>query len=97
MRKRELLASFVNQGFTIGLTGTLLGTGIAFVICKLQESYGIIRLQGEIYFLDTLPIAIVPEHYLVVIAVSLVLTLAATIIPAFIAVSISPLRALRFK
>ncbi len=97
MRKRELLASFINQGFVIGLTGTLLGTGIAFIFSKLQESYGIIRLKGEIYFLDTLPIAIVPEHYLLVIAVSLVLTIAATIIPAFIAVSISPLRALRFK
>lgn len=97
MRKLDLLASFVNQGFMIGLTGTFLGTLIAYIICILQDKFGIIRLKGEIYFLDTLPVAIVSEHYLIVIVISLALTIAATLIPALIAVTISPLKTLRFK
>lgn len=97
MRKRDLLFSFISRGFSIGLLGTLIGVSLAYILCKLQDIFGIIKLKGEIYFLDELPIAIVAEHYLLVAAVSLTLAMLATIIPATIAVTISPLRAIRFQ
>jgi lipoprotein-releasing system permease protein len=97
MRKRDLLFSFISRGFSIGLLGTLIGVSLAYILCKLQDTFGIIKLKGEIYFLDELPIAIVAEHYLLVAAVSLTLAMLATIIPATIAVTISPLRAIRFQ
>ncbi len=97
MRKRDLLLSFISRGFSIGVLGTFIGVSFAYILCKLQATFGIIKLKGEIYFLDELPVAIVAEHYLLVTTVSLTLAMLATIIPATIAVTITPLKAIRFQ
>ncbi len=97
MRKNGILSIFVVQGTLIGLTGTLLGSGIGFLLCWLQQTFSIIRLNGDIYFLDTLPIKLEFWHYAVVIGMSVALSFLATLIPSAIAVKVSPVRAIRFK
>jgi lipoprotein-releasing system permease protein len=92
-----ILKIFVIQGISIGLVGTLAGCALGFMLCWLQDTFHIIRLQGEIYYLDTLPVAFKSIHYIIVITTSLLLSFLATLIPAWIAIRISPTRALVFK
>jgi len=97
MKRSDIVSIFVLQGFRLGATGMILGATISLIFSYLQQNYAIIKLKGEIYFLDALPIYISQYHYLIVISISLVLILLSTIIPAIIASSIKPARALRFK
>lgn len=94
---RKIITVFLFKGLSIGIKGIISGLSLAYIFCILQQKYGFIRLKGEIYFLDVLPIEIVPEHYLIVGLISLFLTIIATTIPAFIASKITPLKAIQFK
>ncbi len=97
MNNRNILSIFIYQGISIGTLGTLTGSAIGFLVCYIQQKFGIIKLEGDIYFLDTLPIEFSVWHFVIVISVSIALAFLATLIPSFIAVRISPLRAIRFK
>lgn len=97
MNHRGILSIFVVQGLALGITGTLIGCGIGFFVCWLQQAYEIIKLQGEIYFLDAVPIHFSLWHYEAVIGISCLMSFIATLIPSLIAVRISPLKAIRFK
>jgi lipoprotein-releasing system permease protein len=97
MNSSSLLSIFIVRGFAIACYGTFAGMALAYTFSRLQIEYGFIRLKGEIYFLDKLPVIIDFNHYLIVMTATIVLTLLATIIPALIAVKIQPVKALKFK
>ena len=97
MTTNGVISLFIIQGVTIGTTGTILGCSIGFALCKIQEIYHVIKLEGSIYYLDTLPVKIEFWHYAIVIGMSIALSFLATLIPSFIAGRISPVKALRFK
>ncbi len=97
LNNMHLLAVFLYQGLKIGFWGTFAGVGSAFILSWLQINYHIVKLKGEIYFLDFLPMDITLWHYQIVISLSLFFTFIATLIPAFIAVKLKPVNAIRFK
>jgi lipoprotein-releasing system permease protein len=97
MGKRELLRLFLVKGTMLGLTGSLTGSGLSLLFCILQQEFMLIRLKGDIYYLNFLPVDIIPAHYLAIIGLTTLLSLIATLVPAYIAVKISPVRALRFR
>ena len=97
MKKSGIISIFVFQGTTIGLIGTLTGCSLGFFLCWLQLHFSIIKLDGSVYFLDTLPIKLSLWHYEIVISISILLSVLATFIPSFIASKISPIRAIRFR
>lgn len=97
MASRDIVAVFVAQGVGIGLLGTFLGCGLGYLLCFIQQYYGIIHLDSSLYYLDTAPIAFEPMHGIIVCAFSLFLSIAATFVPALIAVRITPVRALQFR
>jgi lipoprotein-releasing system permease protein len=97
MNNRGILSIFVFQGTFIGFIGTILGCGIGLLFCLLQQNYGFIRLHGEIYFLDTLPVTIELSHYIIVITLSVLFSFIASIIPSIIAVKVQPVKALKFR
>ena len=47
---------FTVEGLTIGLAGVLLGDSIAFALCWLQGRFELIRLRGEVYLINSLPV-----------------------------------------
>lgn len=97
MKKFDIVKIFVSQGIRIGSYGMLCGAVLAFAFSILQQNYQLIKLKGEIYFLDALPIYISPLHYIVVLSISFLLILLSTIIPALIASGLKPVKAIRFK
>ncbi len=97
MNSKGIMKIFVLKGTTIGVAGTLTGAAIAFVFSLLQQNFHLIRLKGEIYFLDSLPIEINYIHYLVIISITIAMSFVATLIPSYFASKANPIRAIHFK
>ncbi|OGU58164.1 MAG: hypothetical protein A2X64_06870 [Ignavibacteria bacterium GWF2_33_9] len=97
MQKSEIIKIFIRLGVMIGLKGSLIGSGIALIFSILQQTFELVRLNGDIYFLDVLPIEINLMQYILVIIISFVLSFLATLIPAIVAAKMNPLQAFRFK
>jgi lipoprotein-releasing system permease protein len=96
MQGRDIMRVFILQGVGVGAAGTVVGCGLGYLLCALQYWFGIVRLEGDVYFVDVLPIAFSVWHLLIVVGFSLLISLLATLIPAWIATRISPIKALRF-
>ncbi|HSJ26495.1 MAG TPA: ABC transporter permease [Longimicrobiales bacterium] len=90
-----VLRIFMLQGMIIGAVGTviggLLGGGIIWVI----DRYELIRLPGEVYFIDTLPFALDPFDVVLIVLVSMLIAFGATIYPARQASRLQPVDAIR--
>jgi lipoprotein-releasing system permease protein len=97
IKRSDIVKIFLKMGVSIGLWGSVIGSVITLFFSFLQNKYELIRLNGDIYFLDVLPVEIVPYHYIIVISISFLLSLSATIVPAIIASRLNPLHAFRFK
>lgn len=97
MSSKKIIRMFIYQGIRIGGIGSGVGAGLAFLATFLQQKFNIISLRGEVYFLDSVPIEINASHYIIVIGISLLLSFLSTLIPAYIAVRISPVRAITFR
>jgi len=97
MKQHSIMMIFSLQGLGLGIAGILVGCACSYGACLLQQHYEIIKLNGDLYFIDTLPIAIKAWHYYVVCGSALILSLLATFIPSFIAARISPTKSMRFR
>ncbi len=99
-----ILRVFVMVGGAIGVlgtfTGALLGTVFALNIENirqfLQNLSGTELFSAEVYFLSKLPAEVESGEVLLITVMSLVLSLLATIYPAWRAASIDPVEALRY-
>jgi lipoprotein-releasing system permease protein len=96
---------FLIAGTSIGLVGTALGFLIGVVFCANIETIrqflstltGTTLFDPEIYFLSHMPAEMNPNEVIAVVAMSLTLTLLATLYPAWRASSLDPVEALRYE
>ena len=95
-RARGIRRIFVYQGLVIGVVGTVLGCGIGFVVCLLQQRFQLISIPGDIYIINSLPIDMQVLDFLAVSVVSLAICLLASIYPARKAASLMPVEAIRY-
>ncbi|MCA1927448.1 MAG: lipoprotein-releasing ABC transporter permease subunit [Calditerrivibrio sp.] len=86
---------FIKQGMIIGLAGTLIGDILAYVICVVIKKYKIISLPKDIYFMDRIPVEIVPEVFLIVTAAAIIITYLSALYPAKQGARMDPIAALR--
>ncbi len=96
-RPGGILTIFVEQGVLIWAVGAIAGSLLSLTFTLLQQHFHVFALDADIYFVDAVPVALVPWHYGVVLAGSFVLSLLSTVIPAFIAARLRPMDALRFR
>lgn len=88
---------FLYQGLLISLTGTLIGLVLGYVAAWAGGHYQFIHLSAEVYSIDYLPFAPTLRDGLVVAAVSLGVSLLATLYPSASAARILPAEALRYE
>jgi lipoprotein-releasing system permease protein len=97
MSDAQVLRAFVLQGFAIGVLGTFLGTTFGLFLSWILHRFEIIQIPADIYFIERLPISIHPGDVLLIVVVSLLISLAATIYPAFQAARLQPVEAIRHE
>lgn len=95
MTDGTVLRVFMLQGLAIGIIGTVLGglggSGLVWLLSK----YHFISLPGDVYFIDTLPVALDPVDFVLIILLSVLIAFAATIYPARQASKLLPVEAIR--
>jgi lipoprotein-releasing system permease protein len=88
---------FLLQGFLISLIGTVLGLALGYLAAWAGGHYHFIHLSAEVYSIDTLPFAPRPLDGLIVAAVSIGISLLATLYPSSSAARVRPAEALRYE
>ncbi len=88
---------FLMQGLLISLIGTALGIILGYVASWAGGHYHFIHLSAEVYSIDTLPFAPRPLDGVIVAAVSIGISLLATLYPSSAAARILPAEALRYE
>jgi lipoprotein-releasing system permease protein len=97
MTDGQVLRVFVLQGVAIGILGTLLGTFLGLITAWVIHTFDIIQIPPDIYFIDRLPVAIQPGDVILIIVVSLLISLVATIYPALQASRLQPVEAIKHE
>ena len=95
MRDRTVLSIFMLQGLTIGVVGTLLGTALGVGLAWALDTYKFIELPGDVYFLDSLPVALNALDVGLIVLLSIAVAFAATVYPARQASRLLPVEAIR--
>jgi lipoprotein-releasing system permease protein len=93
---RELiLAIFVCEGLLIGGFGTALGAAAGGGLIAFLARYPVVRLPGDVYFIERLPMRPETGDFVAVILAALALCLAAALYPAWRASLLDPVEAIR--
>ncbi|OGA16006.1 MAG: cell division protein FtsX [Betaproteobacteria bacterium RIFCSPLOWO2_12_FULL_63_13] len=101
----SIMKIFVIQGVLIGVIGTLIGVvggvllalNIETVVPFLERLFNIQFLSREVYYISELPSDLQRGDVLTIAAVSLVLSLVATLYPSWRASRVQPVEALRYE
>jgi len=94
---RSITMVFFTVGMTIGVAGTAAGAAVGLGVIWVQNTYKVIRLAGDVYQIDHLPMKLTLSDGLMIIGATLVLSFLATIIPAKRAGSLVPVDVLRYE
>ena len=95
--KRGIMAIFVVQGLLIGIVGTVMGVTGGYLIGYLVNTYHIISLPADVYYLSHLPMKMNPRDFVLVSMAAMAISFSATIYPAWQAARLDPIEPLRYE
>ena len=92
-----IMKIFMYQGLVIGSVGTLLGLAAGCGLAWVQNTYEIIKLAGDVYYIPSLTVKIGFADTLLVTLCTIGISFLATIYPALQAARLEPVEALRYE
>ncbi len=92
-----IAAVFMLQGIVIGLVGTSIGLALGSGLAYWLDTYRVMRLDPDVYFISYVPFANHPGNVVIVGLSALVIAFCATIYPAFKAARLKPVEAIRHE
>ena len=96
-RSLSIMKIFILEGLIIGLIGTTLGVVGGFLLAILQNTYHIVALPPDVYYISHLFIKITPRDLILVTVSAISISLLATIYPSWQASRLDPAETLRYE
>jgi lipoprotein-releasing system permease protein len=94
---RSITTVFFSVGMTIGVVGTVAGSLVGLGLMWIQNTYKIIRLAGDVYQIDYLPMKLSGSDFALIVTATLAIAFLATIFPARRAGGLAPAEVLRYE
>lgn len=94
---KQIILIFVFQALALALIGIFIGNFLAITLSWLQNTYKIISLPEQIYYLSSVPVMVNMQIYFIVSVLAFTLSLLASLIPSIIASKIQPITAIKFN
>ncbi len=94
--ERQVLLVFLLQGAIIGIAGVVLGTLFGYLGCLGLKTFGF-PIDARVFSLDTVPVHMKLDNFIMVAAAGFIITSIAGLYPAIRASRIRPADALRFE
>jgi lipoprotein-releasing system permease protein len=94
---KGVMAVFMLQGLVIGLLGTIIGVAGGYLLCYILNTYQIIKLPADVYYLSHLPVKTKLTDFIAVSLSAVSISFLATIYPAWQAAKLNPVEPLRYE
>ncbi|MEW6571914.1 MAG: lipoprotein-releasing ABC transporter permease subunit [Nitrospirota bacterium] len=94
---RGIMTVFMLQGIVIGICGTIIGVGGGYLLSYIINTYQIIKLPADVYYLSHLPVKTKFFDFVVVSLSAILISFLATIYPAWQAAKLNPVEPLRYE
>ncbi len=95
--RKSVMKIFFLEGLIIGVIGIILGDIGGVILCELLDRYEFIKLPGDVYNIDTLPVSMKISDIVMISATALVVTILAALYPAWSASKVDPAESLRYE
>ena len=94
---RNIIKIFIFSGLIISIIGVAFGSFIGYVLCWVQDTYQIFSVEKDIYFVNFVPVSIVPIKLFIIVGCVLLVGFLASIYPAWRASKLLPAEAMRVE
>ncbi|MBI5555123.1 MAG: lipoprotein-releasing ABC transporter permease subunit [Elusimicrobia bacterium] len=95
--RASIMKIFIWEGLVIGFFGLVLGMAGGWLGCVLLDKYKFIKLPGDIYYLNHLPVKMQLGDFSVIAIAALLISFLATIYPSYQASRLNPVEAIRYE
>jgi lipoprotein-releasing system permease protein len=92
-----IMTVFMLQGLFIGLLGTIIGVTGGYLLSYVLNTYQIIKLPADVYYLSHLPVKMKFFDFVTVSLSAIIISFLATIYPAWQAAKLNPVEPLRYE
>ena len=96
-RNRGIMFIFMSQGLVIGLIGTAIGLIGAVILCYVLNTFELVKLPPEVYYLKTLPVKVNVFDFVLVSFSAIAISFLSTLYPAYYAARMNPVEPLRYE
>jgi len=94
---KGIMNIFMFQGLFIGLFGTIIGIAGGYLLGYILNTYQIIKLPADVYYLSHLPVKMKLFDFLTVSVSAIFISFIATLYPAWQAAKLNPVEPLRYE